>query len=35
MSTWSRADQVYRPGSPWSGKPIETMANDLRAPPSM
>jgi len=30
MSTWSRADQVYRPGSPWSGKPIETMANDLR-----
>jgi hypothetical protein len=31
MSTWSRADQVYRPGSPWSGKPIETMANDLRA----
>jgi len=31
MSTWSRADQVYRPGSPWSGKPIETMANDLRS----
>jgi hypothetical protein len=31
MSTWSRADQVYRPGSPWSGKPIEAMATDLRA----
>jgi hypothetical protein len=30
MSTWSRADKVYQPGSPWSGKPIETMANDLR-----
>lgn len=30
MSTWSRADQVYRPGSPWSGKPIATMAEDLR-----
>ena len=31
MSTWSRADQVYRPGSPWSGRPIEAMATDLRA----
>ncbi|WP_213980451.1 DUF4886 domain-containing protein [Sphingomonas sp. dw_22] len=31
MSTWTRADQVYRPGSPWSGKPIDAMANDLRA----
>jgi len=31
MSTWSRADQVYRPGSPWSGRPIATMAQDLRA----
>ncbi len=30
MSTWSRADKVYQPGSPWSGKPIEAMANDLR-----
>jgi hypothetical protein len=30
MSTWSRADLVYRPGSPWSGKPIEAMAADLR-----
>jgi hypothetical protein len=31
MSTWSRADLVYKPGSPWSGKPIGTMAEDLRA----
>jgi len=31
MSTWSRADKVYQPGSPWSGKPIDAMANDLRA----
>jgi hypothetical protein len=31
MSTWSRADLVYRPGSPWSGKPIGAMAEDLRA----
>lgn len=31
MSTWSRADQVYRPASPWSGKPITAMARDLRA----
>jgi len=30
MSTWSRADLTYRPGSPWSGKPITAMANDLR-----
>jgi hypothetical protein len=30
MSTWSRADLVYQPGSPWSGKPIATMAEDLR-----
>jgi hypothetical protein len=30
MATWSRADQAYKPGSPWSGKPIETMARDLR-----
>ncbi|RYD64551.1 MAG: PEP-CTERM sorting domain-containing protein [Sphingomonadales bacterium] len=30
MSTWSRADQVYQPGSPWSGKPIAAMAEDLR-----
>jgi hypothetical protein len=31
MSAWSRADQVYKPGSPWSGKPIGAMAEDLRA----
>jgi hypothetical protein len=31
MSTWSRADKVYQPGSPWSGKPIAAMAEDLRA----
>lgn len=30
MATWSRADLVYQPGSPWSGKPIATMAEDLR-----
>ncbi|KQN05319.1 glycosyl transferase family 1 [Sphingomonas sp. Leaf25] len=29
VSTWSRADLTYRPGSPWSGKPIATMAEDL------
>lgn len=31
MSTWSRADLAYQPGSPWSGKPISAMATDLRA----
>ena len=31
MSTWSRADLVYPPGSPWSGKPIAAMAQDMRA----
>jgi hypothetical protein len=30
MATWSRADLVYQPGSPWSGKPIVAMAQDLR-----
>jgi hypothetical protein len=30
MATWSRADLVYQPGSPWSGKPIMAMAQDLR-----
>lgn len=29
-ATWSRADMVYKPGSPWSGTPIEKMAIDLR-----
>jgi hypothetical protein len=31
MATWSRADLTYKPGSPWSGRPIYTMATDLRA----
>ena len=30
MATWSRADLTYQPGSPWSGKPITAMAQDLR-----
>ncbi|MGN6818798.1 MAG: DUF4886 domain-containing protein [Sphingomonas sp.] len=30
MATWSRADLTYQPGSPWSGKPITAMAEDLR-----
>lgn len=30
MATWSRADLVYQPGSPWSGKPVAAMAQDLR-----
>lgn len=30
MSTWARADQVYRPEGHWAGKPIEAMALDLR-----
>lgn len=29
MPTWSRADQVWRPGSPWSGTPVNKMADDL------
>ncbi|MFD1033607.1 SGNH/GDSL hydrolase family protein [Sphingomonas hankookensis] len=29
VETWSRADLTYRPGSPWSGKPITAMAQDL------
>ena len=31
MATWSRADQVYLPQGAWAGKPIETMARDIRA----
>jgi hypothetical protein len=31
VSTWSRADQTYLPNGHWYGKPIEMMANDLRA----
>ena len=30
MPTWSRADLVYRPGSPWSGLPIGKMADDVQ-----
>ena len=30
-ATWARADLVYRPGSPWSGKPLAVMTSDLRA----
>lgn len=30
MATWSRADQAYRQAGRWSGKPIATMAEDLR-----
>jgi hypothetical protein len=29
LATWSRADLTYRPGSPWSGRPIQAMAIDL------
>lgn len=28
-AAWSRADQVWRPGGPWSGTPINKMADDL------
>jgi hypothetical protein len=31
LSTWSRADQTYPAAGAWSGKPIETMARDVRA----
>jgi len=31
VATWSRADLTYPPGKPWSGKPIEAMAQDIRA----
>ncbi len=30
-ATWSRADMTYPPDKPWSGKPIEAMAGDVRA----
>jgi hypothetical protein len=29
-STWSRADQTYKVDSPWKGKPIEAMGQDIR-----
>lgn len=31
MATWTRADLTYRPGSPWSGRPVAGMASDLGA----
>jgi len=31
VATWTRADLTYRPGSPWSGKPVAAMADDLQA----
>ena len=31
MSTWSRADLTYRTASPWRGRPIAAMADDLAA----
>ena len=30
-ATWSRADKTYPAGAPWFGKPIETMAREVRA----
>ncbi len=31
MATWSRADQIYPAAGAWTGRPIETMATDIRA----
>jgi hypothetical protein len=31
VSTWSRADQTYKPGGAWYGQPIYQMALDVRA----
>ena len=30
MAAWSRADQVYREGGHWYGRPVQAMALDLR-----
>ncbi len=30
-ATWSRADMTYTPDTPWSGKPITQMAQDIAA----
>lgn len=30
MASWSRADQIYRVDGPWRGKPVGSMASDLR-----
>jgi hypothetical protein len=31
VATWSRADQTYKPGGAWYGRPIGQMALDVRA----
>ena len=31
VSTWTRADQTYKPKGHWYGKPVTAMAEDLRA----
>lgn len=31
VATWSRADQTFLPAGHWFGKPIEAMAQDIRA----
>src|SRR3546814_3985802 len=31
VATWTRADQTYRQGGHWYGKPVSAMAEDLRA----
>ncbi len=31
LATWSRADQIYPKSGGWHGRPIEAMANDVRA----
>ena len=30
-AAWTRADQIYKPGGHWYGKPVTAMADDLRA----
>jgi hypothetical protein len=31
VSTWSRADQTWKPGGAWYGQPVTRMADDVRA----
>ena len=31
VATWTRPDLTYPPGKPWSGKPVQRMAQDLQA----
>lgn len=31
VSTWSRADLAWRPGTPWSGKPLPALADTVAA----